>query len=99
VVVSEFLTKVTTDEEVMEYTAAFMQMYREQGHHNERSAPWIERVGLNYIKQELVDNAQQRKELCVRFHESQQFSQDDPWAQRASEGVEVTDFIPLKVIG
>ncbi len=99
VVVSEFLTKVSTDEEVMEYTAAFMQMYREQGHHNERSAPWIERVGLNYIKNELVENAQQRKQFCERFHESQKYSQEDPWAQRASKGLEVTDFIPLKVIG
>lgn len=98
VVVSEFLTKVASGAEVMEYTAAFMQMYREQGHHNERSAPWIERVGLKYIKQELVENAPQRQALCERFHASQAFSQDDPWAQRASEGVEVSDFIPLKVI-
>lgn len=51
--VSDFLCKVSTDEEVIEYAGAFMQMYREQGHHNERTAPWIERVGLTHIKQEL----------------------------------------------
>jgi len=76
-----------------------MQMYREQGHHNERTAPWIERVGLHFIKEEIVENETQRKAFHARFLESQKYSQDDPWAERASKGVDVVDFIPLKVIG
>jgi len=96
--VSDFLTKVTTDEEVMEYAGAFMQMYREQGHHNERTAPWIERVGLNFIKDEMVENETQRKEFYARFLESQKYAQVDPWAERASKGVDVIDFVPLKQI-
>ncbi|OUS09025.1 nitrite reductase large subunit [Gammaproteobacteria bacterium 42_54_T18] len=96
--VSDFLTKVSTEAEVIEYAGAFMQMYREQGHHNERSAPWIERVGLNYIKEELIENDEKRKGFHSRFLESQKYAQDDPWAERASKGVDVIDFIPLKVI-
>jgi len=97
--VCDFLTKVTSDEDVIEYTGALMQMYREQGHHNERTAPWIERVGLHFIKEEIVENETQRKAFHARFLESQKYSQDDPWAERASKGVDVVDFIPLKVIG
>lgn len=93
--VSDFLTKVTTEDEVMEYTGAFMQMYREQGHHNERSAPWVERVGLGYIKEELIDKPEQRKAYYDRFLESQKYAQIDPWAERASQGAHAENFIPL----
>jgi nitrite reductase (NADH) large subunit len=94
--VSDFLVKVATPEEVKEYTGAFMQMYREQGHHNERTAPWIERVGLNYIKQELIDKPEQRKALYERFLISQKFAQVDPWKERAKDGVDSGAFSPLK---
>lgn len=93
--VSDFLVKVSTAEEVMEYTGAFMQMYREQGHHNERTAPWVERVGLSVIRQALVENPEQRKAYHARFLESQRHAQFDPWKERASAGVEQHEFIPL----
>lgn len=93
--VSDFLCKVSTSEEVKEYSGAFMQMYREQGNHNERTAPWVERVGLSYVKSEIVDNEDQRKAYYERFLESQKYAQVDPWKQRASEGVEKHQFIPL----
>ncbi|HEB27658.1 MAG TPA: NAD(P)/FAD-dependent oxidoreductase, partial [Porticoccus sp.] len=96
--VSDFLTKVSSEDEVKEYACAFMQMYREQGHHNERTAPWIERVGLSYVRAELIENDTQRKEFYARFLESQKYAQVDPWRERASMGVDVTDFIPLKDI-
>jgi nitrite reductase (NADH) large subunit len=96
--VCDFLVKVNKDEEVMEYAGAFMQMYREQGRHNERTAPWIERVGLSYVKTELVDNPEQRKAYYLRFLESQQYAQVDPWAERASKAVEQHEFIPLAVV-
>ena len=95
--VCDFLTKVKTDEEVMEYTGAFMQMYREQGHHNERTAPWIERVGLTYIKEQIVDDAKNRKAYYEGFLESQKYAQVDPWKERV-EGFDKESFIPLAEI-
>jgi len=92
--VSDFLVKVTTDDEAMEYVGAFMQMYREKGHHNERTAPWIERVGLTYIKQEIVEDAEKRKAFYDRFIESQKYAQVDPWKKRV-EGFDKQSFIPL----
>jgi len=92
------LCNVETEEEVLEYSAAYMQMYREEAHYLERTAPWIERVGLNSIKEAIVDNEANRKELAERFRYGQTFMQDDPWEERAKGG-EAHEFTPMKVIG
>ncbi|MGH6781856.1 MAG: hypothetical protein ACREB5_07115, partial [Sphingomonadaceae bacterium] len=49
----------------------------------ERTAPWIERVGVEYIRERIADDAVGREALTARFLYSQSFSQDDPWAERA----------------
>lgn len=97
--VTDLLCKVETEEEVHEYTKAYIQMYREEGHYLERTAPWIERVGLSHVKQHLIDDEDNRKALAVRFEESQKYAQIDPWAARASEGVAEHEFVPMKKIG
>jgi nitrite reductase [NAD(P)H] large subunit len=80
--VTDLLCKVNTEEEVLEYCAAFTQKYREEARYLERTAPWVERVGLQYIKDAMFDE-QQRKALGERFRYSQTFSQIDPWKARA----------------
>ena len=96
---TDLLTKVATTEEVAEYCCAFIQLYREQAQYLERTAPWIERVGLSYVRQQIVDDDGRRKALHARFLESQKYVQKDPWAERASEGVETHEFVPLKRVG
>jgi len=44
---TDLLCHVDTAEQVLEYCSAFMQLYREEAHYLERTAPWIERVGLS----------------------------------------------------
>jgi nitrite reductase (NADH) large subunit len=82
--VTDLLCKVETEEQAMEVCAAFIQLYREQAWYLERTAPWIERVGLDHIKAALFDDTQAVAKLAARFHHSQQFMQDDPWARRAA---------------
>ena len=94
--VTDFLCKVETEAEVLEYTGAFMQLYREEARYLERTAHWIERVGLNYVKQRLVDDPKNRGILHERFLLSQQTSQVDPWAERAA-GLEKEQFEPIKL--
>ena len=53
---TDFLCHVETSEQVMEYAAAFMQLYREEAHYLERTAPWLERVGLSYVKDKIVED-------------------------------------------
>jgi nitrite reductase (NADH) large subunit len=94
---TDFLCAVKTPEEVLEYCAAFLQVYREEAHYLERTAPWVERVGLSYIKQRVVEDEAGRKALAARFYHSQKFAQVDPWAERA-RGVDQHEFIPLKLV-
>lgn len=91
---TDFLCHVKTGEEVKEYCAAFMQLYRENAHYLERTAPWVERVGLSYIKEHIVEDEEGRKKLAERFLYSQKFSQQDPWKERA-QGAEKHEFEPL----
>ena len=93
--VTDLLCKVDTEEEVLEYCAAFTQKYREEARYLERTAPWVERVGLQYIKDAIFD-AQQRKELAERFRYSQQFAQIDPWKARA-EGEDAHEFHKIEI--
>jgi len=95
--VTDFLCKVETEEQVLEYCGAYMQLYREEAHYMERTAPWIERVGLAHIKQHVVDDAAGRTELYARFLKSQTYSQDDPWKERA-EGKDAHEYQPLATI-
>jgi nitrite reductase (NADH) large subunit len=76
--VTDLLVKVETEHQVLEYCAAFTQKYREEARYLERTAPWVERVGLDYIKQSLAVD-KDRKELAERFLYSQKFAQIDPW--------------------
>ena len=77
---TDLLCKVTSAAEVIDYCAAFMQFYREDAHYLERTAPWIERVGLDYVRTAIVTDAENRAALAARFHHAQKFAQFDPWA-------------------
>ena len=96
--VTDLLCKVETEEEVLEYCAAFTQKYREEAHYLERTAPWVERVGLTYIKGCILDDEEERKALAERFKISQKVAQVDPWKARA-EGEALHEFTQLKIAG
>jgi nitrite reductase (NADH) large subunit len=81
---TDLLCTVETEQQVLDYCAAFIQLYREEARYLDRTAPWIERVGLDYVKQRIVDDAEGRSALTARFHHAQSFLQKDPWAARAA---------------
>ncbi|MBS0480930.1 MAG: NAD(P)/FAD-dependent oxidoreductase [Proteobacteria bacterium] len=81
---TDLLCKVETEQEAMDVCAAFIQLYREQAHYLERTAPWIERVGLEHVKAGLFSDPAAVATLAARFRYSQQFMQDDPWARRVA---------------
>jgi len=94
--VTDFLVKLDTQEEVLEYCAAFSQFYREDAHYLERTAPWIERVGLDKIKAAVIDDENNRKALYERFIISQKPAQIDPWKEHA-KGVDENQFKSIKI--
>jgi nitrite reductase (NADH) large subunit len=95
--VTDLLAKVATDAEVIEYCAAFMQLYREEAHYLERTAHWVERVGIEHVRTSIVADFSGRAALAARFQESQRHAQADPWADRASGG-EAHEFRALAVV-
>ena len=95
--VTDLLCKVETEAEVLEYCGAFMQLYRQEAHYLERTAPWLERVGLEHVKEKVVNDAQSRARLNARFLMSQKFVQKDPWAERSTQGVHAHEFKSLEL--
>ena len=94
--VTDLLAKVATSDEVLEYAAAFMQVYREEAWYLERTAPWVERVGIDYVRARLGSMGD-RKLLRDRFIESQRHAQSDPWAERAA-GADAHEFRALATV-
>ncbi len=95
--VTDLLCKVETEAQVLEYCAAFTQLYREEAHYLERTAPWVERVGLAHIKGKVVEDEASRKALAKRFLVSQKPAQVDPWKER-TEGELTREFTPIAVL-
>ncbi len=95
---TDLLGHVETEEEALEYIAACIQMYREEGYYLERMYKWSERVGLDHVKAVIMDDAAQRQALYERFLLSQSVYQKDPWAERV-RGAEAYEFTPLRVVG
>ncbi|MBC8021482.1 MAG: NAD(P)/FAD-dependent oxidoreductase [Burkholderiales bacterium] len=89
--VAQFLCKVRTHEEVLEHAGAFLQLYREEGHYLERTVHFVGRVGLDYVKKRVLDDAEGRRELWERL----QFALDgepDPWHETQKAGIDLRQF-------
>jgi len=101
---TDLLCKVATEQEALDYCAAFIQLYREEARYLDRTAPWVERVGLDYVKQRIVMDEVGREALRSRFLHAQSFLQHDPWAERAA-GAEahlhqhIAEIRPFAVVG
>ncbi len=92
--VAHFFTKLKTPEEVLEYTGAFCQLYREEGWYLERTVHYVNRVGLDHVKKRILDDAAGRKALWERL----QYSLDgepDPWFEFDKAGVDMRQFQPV----
>ncbi|MGN7759853.1 nitrite reductase large subunit NirB [Paenibacillus sp. 22594] len=80
---TDLLCVVKTDDEVMEWASAFLQYYRENAGWNERTAQWVERVGLDSIKAAL-EVREDRLALQERIQTALSLT-TDPWKQIVNE--------------
>ncbi len=92
--VAHFFTKLKTAEEVLEYTGAFMQLYREEGWYLERTVHYVNRVGLDYVKRRILDDAPARQALWARLQDALR-DEPDPWVDLAKAQVDTRQFAPL----
>ena len=95
--VCEFLVKVGTQDEVLEYAGAFMQLYREEAHYLDRTVHFVQRVGLDYVKRCIVKDTTGRQALYARLLDALGVEKD-PWAERVA-GVEAQEFRTIRFFG
>ncbi|PHR54578.1 MAG: nitrite reductase large subunit [Robiginitomaculum sp.] len=97
---TQVLCTVGTEAEVKEHIFALTQMYREQADYLDRIYKWADKVGYDYIRSVIVEDAGARKAYSDKFLFSQTFMQDDPWKERV-DGKEAHHFgaplIPKKI--
>jgi nitrite reductase (NADH) large subunit len=89
--VAHFFTKLKTPEEVLEYTGAFCELYRQEGWYLERTVHYVNRVGLDHVKKKILDDHEGRKALWERL----QFALDgepDPWFEADKATVDTRQF-------
>ncbi len=94
--VAHFFTKVKTPAEVLEYTGAFCELYRQEGWYLERTVHYVSRVGLDYVKKRILDDHEGRKALWERL----QFALDgepDPWFDFDKAAVDTRQFEAIAV--
>jgi len=95
--VAQFLCKVRNDEEVMEYSAAFLQLYCEEGYYLERTCHYIARVGLDHVKAAVVEDPVRRKELHQRLLFALQ-DYEDPWQQAVTQQAVRREYETIKLV-
>ena len=76
---TERLADLASEDDVLEYATAFMQLYRENAKYLDRPYKWVAKVGLDWVKEQVGD-AETRKALVARFELSQSIYRQDPWA-------------------
>ncbi|PGY07023.1 nitrite reductase large subunit NirB [Bacillus sp. AFS031507] len=84
----DLLCTVKTQAEVMEITGAYLQYYRETANYLERTSKWVERVGLDHVR-EVLSNEATRKGLNERMDKTLN-KYIEPWNE-AIQSEEVQD--------
>ena len=94
--VAHFFTKVKTAEEVMEVSGAFLQLYREEGWYLERTTHYVARVGLDHVKEKVLQDPANAQALWARLQDALD-GEPDPWFEGEKARVDARQFIPIAV--
>ena len=79
------LADVATEQEAIDLTVAFIQLYRENARYLDRPYKWVAKVGLGWVRARVVEDPDERARLNAAFELSQSVFRKDPWAERAKE--------------
>ncbi len=85
---TERLGDVATEQEAIDLTVAFIQLYRENAKYLDRPYKWVAKVGLDWVKERVVDDLVERQRLIEAFELSQSIYRKDPWAEHAATKAE-----------
>lgn len=85
---TEALTQVPTEGEAIDLSIAFVQLYREHAKYLDRPYKWLAKVGTDWVKEQIVDDLENRAALIERFEISQSIYRTDPWAEHVKSQAE-----------
>ena len=94
--VAQFFVKLKTAQEVLEYSGAFLQLYREEGWYLERTCHYVSRVGMEYVKEKILNERETRQALWERL----KFSLDgepDPWFEFEKASLDLGQFSAVEI--
>jgi len=92
--VAQFFAKVKTAAEVLEVSGAFLQLYREEGWYLERTVHYVARVGLQHVKQKVLEDAANRQALWARL-QAALADEPDPWFEGEKARIDQRQFISI----
>ena len=92
--VAHFLVKVKTAAEVLEYTGAFCELYRQEGWYLERTVHYVNRVGLDHVKKRILEDHEGRKALWEQLQFALE-GEPDPWFEFDKAAVDTRQFSSL----
>ncbi|WP_170461445.1 nitrite reductase large subunit NirB [Ruegeria arenilitoris] len=82
---TELLCQVPTEDEAIEVVMAVTQAYREGGKYLDRLYKWLAKVGMDWVRANVVDDLENRRALVERFELSQSIYRKDPWAEHVRD--------------
>ncbi|WP_170509847.1 nitrite reductase large subunit NirB [Ruegeria arenilitoris] len=86
---TELLCQVPTEDEAIEVVMAVTQAYREGGKYLDRLYKWLAKVGMDWVRANVVDDLENRRALVERFELSQSIYRKDPWAEHVRDKVPI----------
>ncbi len=89
---TERLADVATEQEAIDMTVAFIQLYRENAKYLDRPYKWLSKVGIDWVQDRLSD-PKERSRLIDAFDLSQSIYRKDPWAEHVAS--EAPRYAPL----
>ena len=90
---TELLVQVATEQETIDLIKAITQAYRENARYLDRIYKWMSKVGMDWIKERVVEDLAERAALVDRFELSQTIYRRDPWADHVRDKSQ--DYQPL----
>ncbi|MDL5033524.1 nitrite reductase large subunit NirB [Pelomonas sp. APW6] len=92
--VAEFLCKLRTAEEVLEYSGAFLQLYRLEGWYLERTVHYVARVGMDHVRRRILEDGPGRQALWAAL-QAALANEPDPWFEHDKARVDLRQFETL----
>jgi len=90
---TEALADAVSEQEAIDLSIAFVQLYRENAKYLDRAYKWVAKVGLDWVKARVVDDLNERARLVAAFELSQSIYRKDPWADHVA--TKATSYAPL----